>query len=447
MKAGTEVGKDLPPATKLLNAGWLSVEQVIRLAIGFIVMTMIARQLGPERFGGYAYLFSIAGLMAPLTSFGLEMILMRRMAVELGPREATLGTALALRFAGALAGLALAVGAVAVFGGPAGVTPGLMALAGLTLLFMPSDTFNAWFMARERMVWIAVPRIGAAIFVSATALGLVIAGAGLTAFVALRAGEAALLALAAGGAYALATGAIRRIRLSCPLASQLIREGWPLFLSSIAIMVYTRIDQVMLGQMAPEGELGLYGVAVRVAEVALFLPPALTIAFYASLVRAHAKAPERFEGHMQRLYDVMALASVAAMILVGAATALLFVPVFGAPYAGGLPMTLVLLLSLPTIFLGGAREAMLTIRGWLWTSPVAAVIGAFVNVALNLLLIPDYGGVGAAWATVISYWISAHGTCFLLPWLRPAGFRMVRALNPIAAAIRMWRLYRGEFAE
>jgi O-antigen/teichoic acid export membrane protein len=438
-----KVDREWPLLAKLLNAGWLSSEQAIRLALGLIVMTLIARQLGPERFGAYAYIFSLIGLAAPLTSFGVELVLMRHLAADPQARDITIGTAIALRLVGGLTGLALTVGAVAVFGGPAGVSTGLMALAGIVLLFHPADTFNAWFMARERMAWIALPRIGSALLVAGSALGLLLAGAGLTAFVALRAGEAALLGLIAGGAYAIATRAFGRLRLSRAMVSQLIREGWPLFVGSIAIIVYHRIDQVMLGQMGAESELGLYGVAVRVAEVPLFLSPAVINAFYAGLVRANAQAPEHFEAHMQRLYDVMGLVSVAAMVLFGAAVTLLFVPLFGAPYAGGLPMTLILLLSLPSIFLGGARQAMLIIGGWVWTAPLTALIGAFANIALNLFLIPRYGGIGAAWATVLSYWLAAHGTCFLLPWLRPTGFRMARAMNPFAAGIRVLQLYRG----
>lgn len=147
---------------------------------------------------------------------------------------------------------------------------------------------------------------------------------------------------------------------------------------------------------------------------------------------------------MQRLYDVMGLAAWAVMAGLGIVAVLLFEPVFGAAYAGGLPMMLVLLLGLPFSYLGVARGTMMTIRGWLWTSPATTAAGALANVVLNLLLIPRFGGLGAAGATVISYWLAAFGMSFLLPWLRPAAWRMTRALNPPAAALRLRRVYRGD---
>lgn len=433
-----------PALKRLVNISWLTLEQLVRLLVALFVMTLVARHLGPERFGSYAYLFVLAGLFAPLTASGLDPILMRRSAVAPEESGETLGTAFLIRFCGGILGGALAVIAVVAFGGPEGATWELMAVTALTLVFLSGDTFNAWLKAREAMAWIALPRIAVALAIAGATVWLVFSEAGLGAFVALRSGEAGLLALAAIGTYAMTTGRMRRLRLNRGLVKALLRENWPLLLSGLAIVVYMRIDQVMLGWMAPERELGLYAVAVRVAEVTAFLPVALQSAFYASLVRAHARAPEGFDDHMQRLYDVMALASIAAMATIAVAAALLFVPVFGADYAGGLPMTYVLLLSLPPVFLQRAHLAMLTIRGWLWTAPVMTGLGAATNILLNLVLIPRYGGMGAAWSTFISLWFAIYGTCWLLPWLRPAGRRLGRALDPVSAMMRIMHIYRNE---
>jgi Na+-driven multidrug efflux pump len=86
---------------------------------------------------------------------------------------------------------------------------------------------------------------------------------------------------------------------------------------------------------------------------------------------------------------------------------------------------------------------MLTIEGWLWTAPLAAVFGVVTNVALNLVMIPAWGGIGAACATVVSQALSAYGTCYLLPWLRPTGHEIARALDPLGAARRILARWRA----
>ena len=109
-------------------------------------------------------------------------------------------------------------------------------------------------------------------------------------------------------------------------------------------------------------------------------------------------------------------------------------------------MVWVLAASLPFVGIGVARGTMLTIRGWLWTAPLTTLAGLAVNVALNLLLIPRWGGIGAACATVVSYWLAAHGTCFLLPWLRPTGRELTRALSPLSAGRRLRARWQGRAA-
>jgi O-antigen/teichoic acid export membrane protein len=270
--------------------------------------------------------------------------------------------------------------------------------------------------------------------------------ADLPAFVALRAGDAAAMAAAGALAYGVATGALRRLAWSARLARELLREGWPLLLGGVAVIIYMRIDQVMLGQMAGAGELGLYSVAVRVSDTVLFVPMAVQSAFYAALVRVHRDTPGRFDAYMQRVYDAMGLAAWGCGLALGLAGWLLIGPVFGADYAGAVPMLAILLFSLPAIFLGSGRGAMLTVRGWMWTVPAVTAAGAVANVVLNLWLIPRCGGEGAAVATVLSYTLAVFGTAAMLPWLRPALPALLRALDPLGAARRLRAVWRGKVA-
>jgi O-antigen/teichoic acid export membrane protein len=428
---------------KLLNAGWLAAEQGVRLILSLTVMVLVARHLGPERFGAYAYVLSLAGLLLPLALVGIDAPLMRRAAADPACRDVLIGTALAIR--GVAAGLAAAL-ALSLFmwiGGPAGTSAGLMAMACVLLLAAPANSFAGWFLAAERMAWVALPRTAVALGVAGVALWLVWRDAGLPAFVALRAGEAAAVGLAGLAAWAVATGALRRLAFSARLARDLLREGWPLLLGGVAVIIYMRIDQVMLGQLAPPAELGLYAVAVRVSDAALFVPMAIQSAFYAGLVRVHRDSPGRFDAYMQRVYDAQGLAAWGCVLGLGLAGWLLIGPLFGADFTGALPMLLILLMALPSVFLGVGRGAMLTVRGWMWTVPLVTATGAVANVALNLWLIPRWGGEGAAVATVLSYTLAGIGTSALLARLRPTLPAQLRALDPFGAAIRLRAAWRG----
>jgi O-antigen/teichoic acid export membrane protein len=428
---------------RLLNFGWLSVEEVTRLALSLAAMVLIARHLGPDRFGSFAYILGVVAMLVPLTIFGLEVIVMRQLVVRPEDRDRLLGTAIVIRLLGAAAGLVVAVGFVALAGGPEGATPWLVFIAALMLPFQALEAFNGHFKAAERMSWVAGPRIFVRIAAAAGALWLVVTGAGLSGFVALRTLEATMLGATAVAIYGSIAKGLPRLRFDPALARSMLREGTPLFLSAFGAMIYMRIDQVMLGQLCPADTLGQYSVAVRFYETVLFVPMAAQAAFYSGLVRAHAADPGRFRAELQHYYDVIALSMLGLAVVVAVGSAVLLVPMLGAAYAPAIPMVWVLVASLPFIGVGVARAAMLTIEGWLWTAPLAAALGLVTNVALNLVMIPAWGGIGAACATVASQALSAYGTCYLLPWLRPTGHEIGRALEPLGAARRILARWRA----
>ena len=423
---------------RLRNISLLSADHLVRAVLAFLVSILLARYLGPDGFGAYAYLWSIIAILAPFTVFGLEQIGLRHLVTTPARQPAILGSALALRITGALVGVALASAAIALLGAPIGASPELGAFAALSLLFMPSEAINGVFKARERMAWIAAPRIAISCVAAAVTAAAVLVGGVLADFVAIRVGEAALVAAVTLLALRLADSAWPRFKVDRALVRSLLREGWPLFLSALSVVVYMRIDQVMLGSLSPAAELGYYSVAVRIAEALLFVPMAMSAAYYASLVNAfNSGSPGAFEREIQAYYDVSGLSAWAIALLVALAARFVLVPGFGEAYAPAVPMAYILAGSIVFASIGVARSTMLTIRGWVWTPVITTSAGALVNLLLNFLLIPAYGGIGAAIATLASYWLAALGMCFLLPWLRPTGTTLLRAIEPFGASRRL----------
>jgi O-antigen/teichoic acid export membrane protein len=59
---------------------------------------------------------------------------------------------------------------------------------------------------------------------------------------------------------------------------------------------------------------------------------------------------------------------------------------------------------------------------------ITDLLGCIANIALNLVLVPRYGGMGAVIASAVSYWLAVHGSCFLFRPLIPTGVMLTRAL-------------------
>jgi O-antigen/teichoic acid export membrane protein len=160
------------------------------------------------------------------------------------------------------------------------------------------------------------------------------------------------------------------------------------------------------------------------AEVLNFVPVAIVTAFYPSLVECRKLGPEAFHRKVQGLYNLMALIGYGVALVATVAAPLGFRILFGHRYDAAVPMFNLLVWSMLFVSLGVAMNAVLTVTGRFWTSAVATLVGMVANVGLNFWLIPRFGGVGSAWATLVSYWVAAHGVFLVMPEFFPT-FAMI----------------------
>lgn len=422
---------------KLTNFGWAGAEQMVRIAIGFVVMTVVARHLGPDRFAIYTYLFAIFGIVAPFARCGQNVLLVRELATGLEHAGAKMGVAFALSslFTG------LAIGACSLFllsdETPVRVTAGLIALAAIATLVTPGEIFQYYLRATERLDLYSKSRIFVLVAIACFTLLAALNDRGLGAFVALRSIEAVALVVAGLVAFCFAFQGSNRLRVDGRRLRVGLANAWPIMISGFGTMVLLRLDQVMLGSLSSQSQLGLYGVAVRVAEVANVVIVALGLTLLPAVAR-NLDDEERSAKFLQRLFDVYVVASLPAMVTLVAITFWLLVPTFGPDYAGAVPMTLILLLSTPFFFLQAALMQVIAVRAWRWEGPAIVAFACLANFLLNLWLIPRMGGRGAAIATVISYALQVA----VLPWVftrsRSMAGELLRSLFLPAAVWRIW---------
>ena len=217
-----------------------------------------------------------------------------------------------------------------------------------------------------------------------------------------------------------------------PVALKLLSGGFVVTLTILATNIYMRIDQVMLHRMVGDTALGQYAPAVRVSELFEALPAAFISSLFPLLCASLADRTR-----YRRLLDL----GFRYMILAGAGLSLTFClgarpiihALYGARFAPAAPLLAVLIWSEIAIFFGGTLSNALFAEGLQKFVLMTTVVGAVINVALNLVLIPRWGAMGASWATVIAYGLS--WTAAFLPF-RPTRATLwvgLRLLVPIVA--------------
>jgi PST family polysaccharide transporter len=186
----------------------------------------------------------------------------------------------------------------------------------------------------------------------------------------------------------------------------LLKDSWPLILSGLAIMVYMRIDQIMLGQMLGDEAVGIYSAAVRISEVWYFVPVAIISSAMPAIIAARKTDPGKYLEQFQKLYELMALLALSVAIPMSVLSDYAVGILFGGSYAGAGGVLAIHTWAAVFVFLGLASSQWLIQEGRQHVILQRTLLGALLNVLANLWLIPAHGAVGAAWATTFSYAIA-----------------------------------------
>ena len=385
------------------NIGWLSFERFFRLALSFSVGVVVARHLGPEAFGKLNYAIAFFAIVAPLAHLGSELIVVKEL-VRLPERAGeTMGSALILQIGGAVLALFI-VAVLALFSPVAAPDDRLVILVvGAGLLFQPSIVIKSWFESEVESRHVIRAEGLVLVLTAGIKVALVLAGAGLLSFALVFLLETGLIAVARIIAYLTKARRLRRWSPNWQRSRFLFRESWPLMFTLLAVMLYMRIDQIMIGRMLGDYSVGIYSLAMQFVEVGYAIPQILVTTLFPSIVALRLRDKELFVRRMEEFLAILVTIALLFSVAIYLVAEPLISLIFGQAYADAAPIVVVYVWASVFVFIGTASGRWYIVEGLHKLALLRAIFGAIVNVGLNLLLIPMYGLKGAAVATVISY--------------------------------------------
>jgi PST family polysaccharide transporter len=412
----------------LTNIGWLFSDRILRLGVGLIVTAFLTRYLGPEDFGALSYAMAFPALLLPLAYAGLDNVVVRDLVHEPTRSLETVGTAFVLKAACGAITFFIAMSAAAVIQSNDLRMQVLIAIASASLLFQAFDAIDFWFQAQVRSKATVLARNGSFLLVAVLRLALVFSGAPLLAFAIAFALEFALTAAGLVIVYRLNGQHVRAWRPSKARAAELLRTSWPIMVAALAFGISLRIDQILLAEMLGNAQLGVYAAAVRLSELWYMIPAVVIHSVAPAIARAKISDPQLYQRRLQQLLRLM----VALAYLVAIPTTLLAWPIvhvlYGPEFAASAPVLAVHIWAALFMNVGGVHNLWVIHEGRTRYTIVSTLLGAAVNIGLNVLLIPTIGPLGAAIATVAS-----NATIFVLVALvyrptRPLGRMILRAM-------------------
>jgi len=412
----------------LKNAGWMLSDKVLRLTLGLLVGVWVARYLGPQSFGSLNFTIAVLALFSPLVSLGLDGIVVRDLVRTPDQDLRILSTVFLLRLVGAT--FAMVAGLVAIQFVRQGSGESLQILLILTmgLLFQPFDTIDLWFQSKVMSKYTILAKGMAFLASSGLRVAFILFQYPLVAFAFAIAVEALLGALGMIVFFFKKTPVRESWKPKIKVALQLLKEGWPAILASMSVILYMRIDQVMLGQMLGDRAVGIYSAALRLSEMWYVIPTILTSSFMPAITKLKALSGSSYELRNEQL--LKALVFIAYILSIGVCflSSPLILLLYGSDFG---PSSLVLAIHIWTavfVFLGVGASPWLVNEGLIGYTFVQTALGAGLNIVLNMFLIPSFGVLGAAIATLVTQIFASFLLNLLVPRLRKLFYLQLRAL-------------------
>lgn len=384
------------------NTSWLFFERFLRMGISFVVSIFVVRYLGPKDFGLYSYALSFFGLFASLSTLGLESITTREIVKHPDKKDEINGTVFYLRITGSICAIIL-IGITLLLAGEETFTAILIMILSGTFLFQSFSVIEYYFRGIVQAKYNAYALSASVILASVFKIILILLKAPLIYFVISVVFEYAVLAIGLVGVYHLNKLSIFSWKYSKTIAASLLKDSWPLALSGIVVMIYMRIDQIMIKNMLSTEAVGHYSVAVRLSEAWYFIPVTLCNSIFPAIVNAKNVSQEFYNNRMQKLYDLLTWLAIGIAVPVTIFSDQIIQLLFGSEFSSASPVLTIYIWAGVAVFLGVASSQYLINESLTKLSFNRNLIGMLLNIILNFVLIQNYGIVGAAIATVISY--------------------------------------------
>ena len=394
------------------NTSWLFGEKIARIIITFFIGIFLVRFLGPNKFGIYSYALSFITLFSALSILGIEKIVVRDLINHPEKQNSILGTAFFLRIAGTAISLVLIFVLVFLIG-DSGITLIMIALMSTLIIFRSVQVIDYYFQAKVISKFSVYAQFGSLVVGSVIKIILILYNAPLIYFGISVGIENFVMAGILINNYRLQKLSLFDWKFDKNISKEILKESWPLIISSIAVTMYMKIDQVMIKHMLGEREVGFYAAAVQLCESWYFVPTVIAGSLFPAILSAKQTSIKLYESRTQKLIDLLTWMSIGIALPVTLFSELIIKILFGSEFAVSAPVLTVYIWAGVAAFIGVASSQYLIAEKLTKLTLYRTVPGLILNIILNLILIPSYGIVGSAYATLISYTFTVFSIGFL----------------------------------
>ena len=383
------------------NLFWAVLGKIVNLFGGLLVGIIVARYLGPEQYGLMNYVISYVFLFQTFALFGLDSIEIREEARGQKSYSTIIGTAFFLKLFFGCCCILVAITTSWLMEADSYTTL-LIVIYSLVVVLNSLNVIRNYFTAIVQNEYVVKAEISRTLISIAIKLILLMLDANLTWFIVAYLFDFVLLGTGYVMVYRTKIGSLREWHFDMDYAKFLLKESFPLLLTNAAVIIYQRIDQVMIGNMIDKSSVGFFSVAAKFTEVLIFLPMILAQTITPILVQARERSITEYQAKAQQFMNFSFWLSLFASAFVSVIAYWLIRYTFGTAYLPAVAVLQVMAFKAASVALSNTAGAMLVTEGLQRWAICRDGIGCVVCIVLNYLLLPRYGVIAAAFVSIAS---------------------------------------------
>ncbi|WP_300026589.1 flippase [uncultured Maribacter sp.] len=387
------------------NTSWVIGEKILRIIAALVISVWVARYLGPDDFGTLNYAQSLVGLLTAISTLGLNGILVREILQNKVNTNKLIGTVFILQTIGSVV-IMLSIFLFIYFTETAEITSKILIIFGAITFLQSFNVIESFFQSKVLSKYTVKSSVISLIISSILKILLIVYKFPLIYFAIVMFIENLVLVFGYVHYYNKKNDVNFSFSFSIKLAKSLLKDSWPLILSSIVVSIYMKIDQVMIKEMISSKAVGFYSAAVRLSEAWYFVPTVIGSSLFPAIMNAKKNSTKVYYERLQNLYDLMFLLAIVIAIPISLISKPLVQFLYGTEYLQSSEILTIHIWTGIFVFLGVSRSGWIIAENLQKFSTIYLSIGMVTNVTLNYIFINNYGITGAAYATLISQSVS-----------------------------------------
>lgn len=385
----------------LVNFTSLLSSEIFSKAVQFFLFIYLARALGAEQFGIFSFSLAFGFVFIILVDFGFSHLLIREISRDRKKASKFLSHTVIAKLLFSLLTLGVAYLFLEVMNYDATVRIIALTMLSFSILQTFTELHSSVFKAFEQMQYEAMIKVGR-MMVLVSSVVYVMSEGNTLATVSLMFVLTEILALLTSMSLVYSQFVKLQWSFNASYLKRLIKKSSLFCLSFAFGILYLYIDSIMLSKMKGVVEVGLYSAATNLVIALMFIPLVYAQSVYPVMSRLHLTAKKTLRFMFSRSIKYMIMLAFPFSIGIFLLSKEIISLLYGPEYASSATVLTILCWFLFFKFLNPIIGYTLMSINKQKTRLFSQGLAAGVNIILNFLLIPLFGIIGAASATLIT---------------------------------------------